>query len=61
MIQSSAFHEHMTIYASIYYSIIEDSQLVIIITGAVPDPGEFRILLVKRNVQIIEYHLRRFK
>eukprot|EP00538_Stauroneis_constricta_P009085 CAMPEP_0119551590 /NCGR_PEP_ID=MMETSP1352-20130426/4801_1 /TAXON_ID=265584 /ORGANISM="Stauroneis constricta, Strain CCMP1120" /LENGTH=385 /DNA_ID=CAMNT_0007597673 /DNA_START=266 /DNA_END=1423 /DNA_ORIENTATION=+ len=52
--QGSAFHQHVRVLASDNYSVSQDSHLVIITAGAAQTPGESRLNLVSRNVEIMK-------
>ena len=51
--QGSAFHQNVRILASDDYSATQNSHLVIITAGAAQKPGESRLSLVERNVNIM--------
>lgn len=52
--QGSAFHQHVRILASDEYSVTQESHLVIVTAGAAQKPGESRLNLLERNVEIMK-------
>jgi len=52
--QGSAFHQNVRVLASDTYAVSQDSHLVIITAGAAQNPGESRLNLVSRNVEIMK-------